>query len=70
MTGLSIQPAVVQSNETVTITVSVANTYDTLGIYSLVLTINGIKEVEKQANVDAESSQDVSFSVRREAPGY
>ena len=38
-------------------------------IGSLVLKINGVKEVEKQANVDAGSSQDVSFSVTREDPG-
>ena len=67
--NLAIQPAEVQSNEIVTITVSVANTHDTWGIYSLVLKINGVKEAEKQANVDAGSSQDVSFSVRKENPG-
>ena len=67
--NLSIQPAEVQLNEIATITVSVANTHDTWGIYSLVLRINGIKEAEKQATVDAGSSQDVSFSVTREDPG-
>ncbi len=48
---------------------SVANTHDTRGIYSLVLKINGVKEVEKQAAVDAGSSQDVSFSATRENLG-
>ena len=67
--NLSIQPAEVQPNEIVTITVSVANTHDTWGIYSLVLKINGVKEAGKQANVDAGSTQDVSFSVTREDPG-
>ncbi len=66
---LSIQPAEARPNEIVTISVSVANTHDTWGISSLVLKINGIKEAEKQANVDAGSRQDVSFSVRRENPG-
>ena len=37
--NLSIQPAEVQPNEIVTITVSVTNTHDTWGIYSLVLNI-------------------------------
>jgi len=69
VTDLSIQPAEVQPNETVTITVSVANTHDTWGIYSLVLKINGVKEAEKQANVDAGGSQDVSFSVTRGESG-
>ena len=67
--NLSIQPAEVQPNEVVTITVSVANTHDTLGIYSLVLKINGVKEAEKQATIDAGSSQDVSFSVTKENTG-
>ena len=68
VSNLSIQPAEVQPNELVTITVSVANTHDTWGIYSLVLKINGVKEAEKQATIDAGSSQDVSFSVTRERP--
>ena len=67
--NLSIQPAEVQPNEVVTITVSVTNTHDTWGIYSLVLKINGVKEAEKQANVDAGDTQDISFSVTREDPG-
>ena len=69
--NLTIQPTEVQPNEIVTITVSVANAHDTWGIYSLVLKINGVKEAEKQATVDAGSSQDVSFSVTRgEAGSY
>jgi len=63
--NLSIQPAEIQPNDEVTITVSVANTHDTWGIYSLVLEIDGVKEAEKQATVDAGGSQDVSFSIRR-----
>ena len=69
VSNLSIQSAEVQPNETVTITVSVANTHDTWGIYSLVLEINGVREAAKQANVDARSIQDVSFIVAREQPG-
>jgi len=69
VTNLSIQPVEAQPNEIVTITVSVVNTHDTWGIYSLVLKINGEKEAEKQANVNAGSSQDVSFRVMREDPG-
>ena len=67
--NLCVQPAEVQPNEIVTITVSVANTHRTWGIYSLVLEINGVKEAEKQATVAAGSSQDVSFSLTREQPG-
>jgi hypothetical protein len=67
--NLAIEPAEVQPNEIVTITVSVANTHDTWGIYSLVLTIDGVKEVQTQANVDARSLQDVTFKVSRKALG-
>lgn len=67
--NLRVQPAQVQPNEIVNITVSVANTHDTWGIYSLVLKINGVKEAEKQANVNAGSTQDISFRTTREDPG-
>lgn len=66
---LSIKPAQVQRGETVTITVTVTNTHDSWGLYSLVLMINGLREAEKQATVGAGSSQEVSFSVVREEPG-
>lgn len=69
VSDLSIQPAEVRPYEPVTITVSVANIHDSWAIYSLVLKVNGLKEAEAQANVDAGSSQDVSFSVTREDPG-
>ena len=59
---LSVRPEEVQSNEIVTITVSVINTHNTRGVYSLVLTINGVKEAEEQATVASGSSQEVSFS--------
>ena len=69
VSNLSIQPTEVPPNEIVNITVSVTNTHDTWGIYSLVLKINGVKEAEKQATADAASSLDVSFIVTREEPG-
>ena len=67
--NLSIQPTRVQPNEVVNITVSVVNNHHSWGIYSLLLKINGVEEAQKQANVDAGSTQDVSFSVTRENPG-
>jgi len=69
VSGLTIQPAEVRPDETVTITVTVANTHHTWGIYSLVLKINGLIEAEDQANVDAGSSQEVSFNVTRKDLG-
>jgi len=67
--NLSVQPTQVQPEETATVTVSVANTHDTWGIYSLVLKINGVKEAETQANVGARSIEDVRFSVAKREPG-
>ena len=67
--NLSIEPSEVQPNEVVTITVSVTNTHDTWGIYSLELKINGVEEAESQANVDADSTEDVSFKVTKKDPG-
>ena len=67
--NLSIQPAEVHPNEVVTITISVTNKHDTWGIYSLVLKINGVKEAESQANVDAGGTENVSFEVTRKDPG-
>jgi len=69
VSGLSIQPEVIRPNETVTITVSVTNTHNTWGIYSLVLQIDGVREVEGQATVDAGGTEHVSFTVQREKPG-
>jgi len=66
VTGFSIQPIKVEPNESVTITVSVANTGGTEGSYPVVLKINGVKEAEKSVTVAAGSSEDVSFSVTRE----
>ena len=67
--NLSIQPAEVEPNEMVTITVSVANTHDTWGIYSLVLQIDGVKEEEGQVMVGAGGTETVTFYVTRKEPG-
>ncbi len=69
VTGLSVKPGRVKPNETVIITVSVTNTYKILSVYILVLNINGAKEAEKQVNLDAGSSDNVSFSLTRQDPG-
>ncbi len=69
VTDLSIEPTEVEPNDPVTITVLVANTHDTWGIYSLVLQINGVKEAGQEANVAAHGSERISFSVARQEPG-
>lgn len=67
--NLSILPEEVRPKELVIITVSVANTHQTWGIYNLVLKINGEQEAERQVFIDADNSQDASFYVIRETPG-
>lgn len=69
VSSLTIQPAEVQPQEAVTITVSVANTGGTEGSYSVVLMINGAKEAEKRVTVAAGESQLVSFSLAKEEAG-
>ena len=69
LSNLSIQPAEVQPQEAVIITVSVANTGGMEGSYTAVLKIEGAKEAEKNVTVAAGDSQSVSFSVSREDAG-
>ena len=69
VTNLTVQPAEVRPKESVTITVSVANTGGTEGSYSVVLKINGVREAEKRVTVAADSIRDVSFTVAKETTG-
>jgi|GEM_PF-3443400 len=66
VSNLSIQPAEVQPNEAVTITLSVANTGGAEGSYSVVIKINGATEAERSITLTPGESQNVSFSVTRE----
>lgn len=69
VSNLTIQPAKIQPRETVSITVSVANTGGTEGSYTVVLKLNGVKEAEKSVTIAAGSSEIVTFSVTREEAG-
>jgi len=69
VSNLTVKPAEVQLNEAVTITVSVANTGGTEGSYSVVLKMDGVKEVEKRLTIAAGRSEMVTFSVTREGAG-
>lgn len=66
---LSIKPTEVVSGETVAITVSVANTGDIEGSYTVILRIDDVNEAEKSVTVAAGSSQTVSFDVTKEKAG-
>ncbi len=67
--NLSIKPEEVRPNEVVIITVSVANTHDTWGLYSLVLWIDDVKEEEGQVMVGAGNTKTITFCVTRQEPG-
>ena len=67
--NLTINPLEVQPNNVVNITLSVANTGETEGSYSVVLKINGVKEAEKSITLAPGKSQNVSFSVTKAEAG-
>ena len=70
VSSLSVSPRLeVEPGETVTITVSVANTGGESGSYTVVLKIDGVKEAEERVTIAAGESQTVSFSVTREEAG-
>jgi hypothetical protein len=69
LSSLVISPTTVAPGEKVNISVSVANTGNLSGNFTVVLNINGVKEVEQSVTVAAGSSQTVSFSVAREKAG-
>jgi len=69
VSNLSIEPAEVGSNETVTISVSVANTGGSQGSYNAVLNIDGVQEESESVTIAAGASQNVTFSVTREDAG-
>jgi hypothetical protein len=69
LSNLSIQPAEVQPEESVTITVSVVNTGGMEGSYTVVLNIKGVKEAEKRITLAGGNYQSVSFDVSREDAG-
>ncbi|MBA7470174.1 hypothetical protein ES707_05452 [subsurface metagenome] len=69
VSSLGVSPSEVAPSEEVTISVLVANTGGESGSYTVVLKIDGVKEVEETVTVAAGSSQTVSFSVTKEEAG-
>ena len=64
-----VEPVEVVSNETVIISVSVANTGGSQGSYNVVLNINGMQEEVESVTIAADASESVTFSVTREDAG-
>ena len=69
LSDLTIQPLEVQPEETVEITVTLTNTGDVEGSYTIILDIDGLKEKEKIAFLAGKKSVIAAFSVSREKPG-
>jgi len=69
LSPLDISPTKVAPGEKVNISTLVANTGGMEGSYTVVLTINGVKEAEGSVTIAAGSSQGVSFSVTKEEGG-
>jgi len=69
LSKLTVKPTEVESNEPVTVTVSVTNTGGSEGAYTVILKINGVKEAEKTVTVAAGKSRDISFAITREQVG-
>ena len=69
VSDLSVEPAEVEPNEAVTVSVSVANIGGTEGSYTVVLNLNGVKEAEKRVTLAAGGSRIVTFSVTSELFG-
>ena len=65
LSNLTIEPAEVAPNETVTISVSVANTGGSQGSHDVVLYINGVEEETKSVTLSAGDSTNVTFSVTK-----
>ncbi|MBA7678410.1 hypothetical protein ES703_86685 [subsurface metagenome] len=69
VSNLSIKPVEVQPKELVAISVSIVNIGGTEGSSTVVLMINGVKEVEKRVTLPAGITEMWFVYVEREEPG-
>jgi hypothetical protein len=65
--ALAISPAEVEIGETVTISASVANTGELEGTYGVILKIDGAVAAIKDVTLAGGSSQDVTFTISKDA---
>jgi len=69
VSSLNISPAEVTTGETATASVTVTNTGDIEGRYTVILRINGVQEAEKSVTIAAGGRQDISFNIVKETAG-
>jgi len=67
--NLAVHPAEVTPGEDVNVTVTVTNSGEVEGTYTVILNINGTKEAEKSIALDGGKSGQVSFTVSRSTTG-
>ena len=67
--SLSVNPRQAQPGQPVNISVKVANTWGTQGIYTVVLMINGQQEEARVVTVEPLTTYPVNFLVTRDQPG-
>ena len=67
--SLNVNPRQAHPGQPVNISIKVANTWGTLGIYTVVLKINGQQEEARTVTVEPLSTCPVNFLVTRDVPG-
>lgn len=69
ISGLKISPAEITAGGTATVTVTVTNTGNKEGSYTVVLLVNGVKKAEKTVTIAAAGSQNISFDITEQNAG-
>jgi hypothetical protein len=69
VTGMTITPAEVYPDETVTVSVTVANTGDLTGNYTVALKLNNVDKQNKEITLKGGESRTVSFTVTQDTAG-
>ena len=69
ISSLIISPNEVAPGESITISVSVTNTGDLVGSYKVILKIDGVVEATKEIKVNADASQEITFTTKQDLAG-
>ncbi len=69
ISGLSVTPIEVKTNEEITISAEVTNSGGSEGSYVVILKINGVEESREAITIEAGKSETIHFSVPRDKDG-
>jgi hypothetical protein len=67
--SLDIVPAEVTAGETVSVTAEVRNTGGSEGVYTAILTVDGVEMETKEVTITPDASKTVTFSLVKDTPG-